>query len=70
MTTNTEALTEQERKALKLISESQISVASITVRELGEALGYASPRQPQEIIVALEKAGFIKRTKRGQIQVL
>ena len=70
MTTNMETLTEQEKRVLKLILESQRKIATITVRELQEKLGYASPGSPHTLIVSLEKKGLIKRRSRGQIEVL
>ena len=70
MKTNTEALTEQERKALKVISKSVREIATITAREISDSLGYASSKSGHDLTVSLEEKGKIRRLKRGQIEVL
>lgn len=65
-----EPLSAQEKKALKVISGTQRMIATITARELSDALGYSSSRSGHSLIVRLEEAGRIKRTNRGQIEVL
>jgi hypothetical protein len=70
MTTNSEVLTEQEKRALKLISESERNIAAITARGLSDALGYASSKSGHDLIVSLEAKGLIRRLNRGQIEVL
>ena len=70
MTTNTEALTELERRALKLISGSVKPVATITAREISDELGYASSKSGHDLIVSLEGKGKIRRLKRGQLEVI
>lgn len=70
METNTEALTEQERKALKLISKSVVEIATITAREISTELGYASSKSGHDLIVSLEGKGKVRRLKRGQLEVL
>lgn len=70
MPTSIKQLSAQEKRALKLISASQRQIATITARELSEALGFSSSRSGHVLIVALEEAGKIRRLKRGQIEVL
>lgn len=69
MTTSTD-LTDQEAKALDIIRDSRRLVATITVRELASAMGYASVSSPQLLIESLEAKGRISRDKRGIIEVL
>ncbi len=70
MTTNSDPLTEQERRAYKLISDSQRNIALITIREISEELGYASSKSGYDLILSLEAKGKVRRLARGQIEVL
>lgn len=70
MTTETEPLTELERKALSLLSKSARTVSIITVREIQTELGYASTSSPHRALAELARKGKIRLVKRGVYEIL
>ncbi len=66
----TEPLTEREQTAYDLIYKSQRLLADITLRDIQEKMGYASPHSPHQLVESLERKGWVRRNTHGRIEVL
>ena len=65
-----EPLSQREQTAYDLILESQRVMADITLRDIQEAMGYASPASPHQLVESLERKGYVRRATYGRIEVL
>ncbi len=65
-----EPLTEREQTAYDLICESVRPLADITLRDIQEEMGYASPHSPHQLVESLERKGWVRRNTHGRIEVL
>ena len=65
-----EPLTEREQTAYDLIYKSQRLLADITLRDIQEKMGYASPHSPHQLVESLERKGWVRRVTHGRIEVL
>ena len=66
----TEPLTDREQTAYDLICASVRPLADITLRDIQEEMGYASPHSPHQLVESLERKGWVRRNTHGRIEVL